>query len=253
MQTHDFWHQQCVLLDRETDLNNFKNWLPVRNIPLYSDSEYVANFIAENKAMIKVSSCPDRWNTIFAKGEPTRGHNAVSVKRAGPFRLKSLHHCLSFEEMRGRLLTDYKAIVEFGAGIGDTAYTILDSGFQGSYHIIDLPSVSRISRFYLQDFKNVFFHEKLENICLSVKSSDILFIATWSLSEIPLTYRNEIATRIQGWDYMILFQKTFKEINNTAYFIGGAWAYLSNSYYRIRQLTFHDADAGSVYMIGRSV
>ena len=128
MQVHDFWKQQQKLLEQETDLSTFKNWEVVRSIPLYTEGEYIKEYNEEVNSMSLTSPNREQWDKVLHMGEPMTGHTPESFKRAGGFRLKSLHHILTFEQMMGKPITSYDNIIEFGAGIGETAHTIFDYG-----------------------------------------------------------------------------------------------------------------------------
>ena len=257
MNVHEFWVDRCEELSEENDFADFKNWQRVRDIPLYSDFEYFQDYAFEVEIMIGESPRQQQWEDFLKKGEPFCGHSKESFAKAcktlssgivtTPFRLKTLHHLLTFEEMRNKSILDYDHIIEFGAGIGDIAHAVFELGFKGSYQIVDLAEIIRISNYYLDDYAI----EKWTNINECIVSKNTLFIATWSLSEVPFSYRNQVVKKIKGSDYLIVFQKSFREINNTEYFIN-QWPYLTNSFYRIRQLLFHEADKGSVYLIGKS-
>jgi putative sugar O-methyltransferase len=248
MEVHDFWQQQQKLLAQETDLSTFKTWKVVRSIPLYTQGEYVREYANEVDSMIAMSITRTEWDRVRHALEPKTGHTEESFKGAGGFRLKSMHHVLTFEQMMGKPVTNYENIVEFGAGIGDTAHTIFDYGYEGNYHIVDLPEVQRISKYYLNDFKdNLNFYDAAEEL---PKLDNALFIATWSFSETPLPYRRIVADIVRNneMDCFFLFQVNFKEINNIQFFLE-QWPAWSNTFYRIRQLSFHMGDGGNFYMV----
>ena len=112
------------------------------------------------------------------------------------FRLKSLHHVLSFEQLREKSILDYDCIVEFGAGIGDTAHPIFDRGYRGAYFIVDFPEIARISSYYLGGRAEVL--HSVEDIP-DYLPLDLLLIATWSLSEAPLELRHKIAEKLEAF------------------------------------------------------
>lgn len=262
MTVHEFWQDRQKDFAKETDLTNFKNWDVVRGIPLYTDQEYFDQYGKDVIHMINASPHCDEWSTVLLTGEPDLGHTPESFQRATkplcgdndvmttPFRLKSLHHVLTFEQMSGKNILDYEHIIEFGAGIGDTAHTILERGFTGTYQILDLPEVQRISKYYLEPYDTqVSFPTTLEETKFPDNS---LFIATWSLSEAPIEYRDTVAAKLKelNVDYMIVFQIQFKELLNANYFVE-KWPYLTDSFYRIKQIPFHGGDGGNLYIIGK--
>src|ERR1700704_5921536 len=116
------------------------------------------------------------------------------------YHLTRLLESTDFDVSRLRL------VVEFGGGYGSFFRLLRNLGYRDRYLICDLPVMCALQRFYL---RNVFptgpEAQAPEN--LRWQSDDIpatlqrelarhspsLFVATWSLSETPLTVRNEIA------------------------------------------------------------
>jgi hypothetical protein len=110
-------------------------------------------------------------------------------------------------------------------------------GFKGKYIIFDLPPFSALQKFYLKTIEmpihsiGTFSKAKTGAICLSdihqlteilkdntdgVKS---LFIATWSMSEIPIVLRNSIIPLISKFkSYLIAYQDKFGKVDNLDYF-----------------------------------
>jgi hypothetical protein len=140
---------------------------------------------------------------------------------------------------------EYDTIVELGAGIGEVPRLILDRGFAGRYYIIDFPEVAKISSFYLDN--RAIFVDNIDQIC-DIDSTKTLFIATWSLSEVPIEYRNHIGNKLLGCDSLIAFQGKFKDIENPGYFLN-VWPFVNNCFYRLRQIEFHQSDGGNCYFI----
>ncbi len=257
MTAHPFWEDYRKKF-AGVDLENFKNDKAVRELPLYNPHELKTEYAADNRKLLANSFSRTSWEAILEFGEPFKGHGSQDSHdsvhfefqpgiRTSAWCMKSLHHILTFEKMRGKPIESYENIVEIGAGIGETARMIFDKGFTGKYYIIDFPEVSKISSYYL-DNRSI----PLDNIIkLPYDETDnTLFIATWSLSETPIEYRNQIAERIKGFDQLLLFQRQFKEISNPKYFFE-EWPYRSKVFYRIQDLGFHKGDGGNMYMIGK--
>lgn len=258
---HEFWTEQRLKLSRESSLLTFKNWETVRNIPLYIEHDMTHTYAQEVLDYIKNSEHKDEWNKVLRMGEPAKGHSPISHESAQfrinyengeristtGFRLKSLHHLLSFEHLRQKSILDYDLIVEFGGGIGELAYTIFDRGYKGAYWMVDFPEVARIQRYYLEKY---YSHIScLDHIPKLPPGYKILFIGTWSVSETPIEYRNKIASKIKWRDYLIVYQNKFKEIDNDKYFID-EWPFLTQSMFRVKSMPWHDRQGGNTYMVG---
>src|SRR5262245_15285893 len=126
MTNHQFWDDVEKELNNETDLTNFKNWSLVRQIPLYTDNELFDDYAFD----VATLATPE-WDSVIRNQESKLGHSHWSYEKAikqwdygttTAFRLKALHHALTFEEMRERSITDYDLIIDFGAGIGELAH-----------------------------------------------------------------------------------------------------------------------------------
>jgi hypothetical protein len=224
------------LINQYSDLENFKNWGIVRKIPIYYTGDlenYAVStrtlFAEEVVQMINKKEIAEQNKWISLLKEPIRGHNLQSYLEAAfllsgigdskvltsTWAIKSAHHLLAFEESSGLSLDNYDQIVEIGPGIGDTARTLLESGYKKPYHILDLPKVYRISSYYLSDYPNIFFHNQYQSIPNHLKT---LVIGTWSFSEMPIAEREEILEYFKGSDFHFLWQQAFYEYDNPRYF-----------------------------------
>jgi len=257
--SHEWWDQVRTML--HGDLNEFKTWSVVRQIPLYNPNESFAHhYIRENQMMLAKLK---EWKGVdwSILREPEIGHTPESyeqIKAVLPWCaaedvttsnwvMKCLHHILTFETIRQKSILEYDTIVEVGAGIGEVARIILDRGFQGNYYIVDFPEISQLSNHYLKDRDKLFFVDNIEKVR---HSGQTLLIATWSLSEVPLNYRDNIGSHLFGSDSLITFQGQFKDISNADYFLY-KWPEASGSYVRLKPLQFHPYDGGNFYLIGK--
>lgn len=247
-----FWTQAKEQLSAQQDLREFKNWNIVRQIPLYATNSLTESYFEEVVGLLESFDEQESWIPLLK--EPFLGHNEDSLHRAKiqtkqnidctSWTLKSAHHILIFESVSGNSIHDYEQIVEFGAGIGETARIIRDLGFRGDYYIYDLPEVSRISTFYLDGWaKNVEHYSEVSN------NRRTLFIGTWSLSEVPYDYRNEIAAYFFQQDFLIVFQNLGLGYDNLSYFKNEFW-HVSDTFCRFRKLFLGAVDPGSHYLVG---
>lgn len=253
---HEWWQQVAKQIATETDLNNFKNWPAVRAIPLYRDNEFLTEYADDVIDMLNRSKYGQEWTEVLKLNESKKGHSEqswaaaqtkIDVLPTTGAVLKNMHHILTFEEMRGKSVMDYDNIVEIGAGIGELARLIFARGFEGRYFVVDLPEVSRISSFY-NDNKTIPLSH-INELPNDVANSATLLIATWSLSEVPFNYRDEVGSKLVGCDSLILTQSVFKELeSNIPYFLD-RWPVVNSSFYRLRQLAFHPGDGGNMYLV----
>lgn len=136
-----------------------------------------------------------------------------------------------------------KSIVEIGGGYGDMCSVIHDLGFKGKYTIYDFPEVQKIQNYYLtaQDINANFVSDPKD-----LEAADLV-IATWSLSEIPIEFRDTIMEKIVSSDkWLVMYQqKIFGTIDNTDYF--KKWFADRNPVFMKHNVT--DADGDNTYMV----
>jgi len=248
-----FWSETKKKFEKETDLLTFKNWEVVRTIPIYVENEFKEMYSAEVTTLLQQLKFPeiDKWIGILK--EPFLGHTEQSYSRVAhtifnnvqcsSWTLKSAHHLLTFEQMSGKSIHNYDQIVDFGSGIGEVARIIRDLQFKGDYYIYDLPEVSRISKFYVGETVKT-----VDHFSQIPQNKNTLFIGTWSLSEVPFNYRDQIIAHLKGSDFLIVFQNTCFDYNNFLYFTE-IFPYLSNTFYRLKKLFGNYGDSGSHYLI----
>ena len=147
------------------------------------------------------------------------------------------YHVARFEETIGRRIDSMDFIFEFGGGYGSMYRLIHNLGFRGKYIIFDLPPFSALQRYYLRslgfpvcslsDFANmkdtITCTSDLESLkgLLSDGSSlgNSLMIATWSLSETPISIRDPLTPFLAYFEsYLIAYQHRFGEVDNVKYF-----------------------------------
>lgn len=253
-----FWSDTKQKFTGDKDFSIFKTWDVVRSIPIYNPDEFYDNYRPEVEAIINETNSIDRWSNVLR--EPFFGHTEESWKQVDktcfdgtvsctPWTLKTAHHILTYETKTGRSINDYDQIVDFGAGIGEMGRVIYDLGFKKDYYICDLPEVAKISSGYL----NTLGHSPkiVENFNEIPNNKKTLFIATWSLSEVPFSYRNEIANYFRKQDFLIIFQQNVFEYNNTGYFIVD-FPVNSETYVQLHQIPWHNGGNGNFYLFSKA-
>ena len=213
----------------EENLNEFKTWESVLYVPIYSFFQFEEQYGRD--VMAKLASLNEEDAALWKKvlKEPFLGHTTESYEKitrylvnenerieTSPWALKSAHHILSYITNTGRNILDYDQIVEFGPGIGETCRIINDLGFKGDYYLYDLPEVLRVSSYYNSRFSNVKGVTHYSEIPTNKKT---LFIGTWSISETPLQFRDEVFTYFKDADYLLIYQMQVFEYSNNPYFM----------------------------------
>ena len=149
-----------------------------------------------------------------------------------PLALQHISHMIRMQE-NGLDLSDYDYIIDIGGGYGAFAKTVLKSGFEGIYTIVDLPVMLSLQKSYLSSIRNGMFADRIDftsidNLtdCLpSLVSKKVLCVATWSLSEMPIATRKKVEDIFKYCGgFYIVFQEKIEGINNLEYFLSEAYS-----------------------------
>jgi hypothetical protein len=148
-----------------------------------------------------------------------------------------MYHITQIEKFFQVSIQSLDFVYEYGGGYGSLCRAFFQNRFNGKYVIQDIRSFSLLQEFYLCNLGLRARHlssNKTNNTDASILlTSDIadkrlissksfkksIFIATWSLSEVDLTYRTIVNDDFFDYDYyFIAFRDTFKEFDNQEYF-----------------------------------
>ena len=127
---------------------------------------------------------------------------------------------------------NFSTIFEFGGGYGLLAKLISGLGFHGTYIIFDLPEFNALQEYYLSAHgikvsrkpmrgPVVILLSNLDDLKKQFELTPTLdmFIALWSLSESPISVRENIFARMPQPQYwMIGYQEGFDGADNLRYF-----------------------------------
>jgi len=141
-----------------------------------------------------------------------------------------IHHCWQvarFEEATGIPVHNMARVFEFGGGYGSMCRLLSRLGFAGDYVILDLRELCELQRWYLGELGVMAAMTSLPRdverfMANSIREQPLgwsLFIATWSLSEVPIEARAPVLELARQCDaFLICYQDKFKELENTAAF-----------------------------------
>jgi hypothetical protein len=186
-------------------LNRFRLWASVHNVPLvtqYKTSRFLGETfyaIARDKRL--ANALQENWIGI-----PQQYQNVLRVSSdfdTSMQRVQNMAHLLICN-FKPEDLSSYNSIVEIGAGYGDMCSLVHSLGFKGKYTIVDIPEVWPIQQFYLNK-QGIEPHFSFEDD--NVSHADLV-IATWSLSETPIEYRDLLVPKIynsKNWLILSLF------------------------------------------------
>jgi hypothetical protein len=181
-----------------------------------------------------------RWNERWSKAI-----HEVTAGRPKPFYKYPLssanlihhaHHIAQFEKRTGARTEGIDFVVEFGAGYGNMCRLFYTLGYTGTYIMYDLPIFSELQKYFLQCnnipvYTNGPPHPERTAVCTSsfdtlqeILSSDnrprnTLFLAMWSISEVPLALREKMFSLVSDFSFFLIgYQNQFGEVDNIRYF-----------------------------------
>jgi hypothetical protein len=149
-------------------------------------------------------------------------------------KIHQAYHLKRFTQMTEIDIKKFTNVIEFGGGYGNMAKMFNKINKNISYTIFDTIEVNLLQYYYLKKsnlnvtlginkYSKINLLNKildLKNKVKLLKKNDMnLLIANWSLSEVPLKFRNELFFIFQKIDYQIIsYQKKFEKIDNQNYF-----------------------------------
>ena len=178
-----------------------------------------------------------RWKNVLAESKAGHPLPYWRFRRSSGNLIHQAHHIANFEEYTKIDISKVDNIIEFGGGYGCAARLIHQLGFQGKYLILDLPDFSALQEFYLKSAEqpiitdNSFEKSKTGILCISdmalfkdilrdqIDFTSSIFIATWSLSETPISLRKEFWREVSECSaFLISSQSHYQEVDNIEYF-----------------------------------
>ena len=219
------------------DPRRFLRWEVVSNAMFVSFARYLA------KELNYLKHRPDwrtRWDTAIE--ESSVGHPIPYIfhPTSSGNLIHHAYHLAQFEEKTEVSIADVDFVFEFGGGYGSMCRLFHNLGFRGRYIIFDLPSFSALQVYFLRSLglpvrsSSDVMKTGSGIICISdlqqlttlladqVGARKSLFLATWSISETPLSIRESILPLVSRFQaFLIAYQDRFGEVDNVDFF--GNW------------------------------
>ena len=201
--------------------DNYREIIAINSIPLF-ETQIIPEMVDLAEKMITAQSSAIWLNAMrhvprgFTPGNVDIERHFTTKLTDGfatnAWNLRSNEHYDTYQNITGNTINKFSRIVELGGGCGDFCRFVRDMGFNGEYIIWDLPMVSRIQQVALADL-DVYYTQHVPR-----PAPLTLFVATWSLSETPLEFRENLVKKLNPNNYLICYQHEFGELDNTAYF-----------------------------------
>jgi hypothetical protein len=173
-------------------------------------------------------------------------------------RIRQVYHLKKYCDYSEIDLLKIKYILEIGGGYGCMAQIFKKINKNCTYVIFDTMEVNFLQYYYLQMNKIPVVMNKIiagkvcliNNIDLIKKFNDnikknitSLFVANWSISEMPINLRNKILNKKQSFlNSIISFQEKFENIDNKSYFLNYQKKIEKKVYFKLEKLEFYKKD-----------
>ena len=218
-----FWNTMSDRFVQDKNKYGFKN---LCQWPVIQQTMFMKNPNWVKKELDYLRSLADwdtKWKSLIKESDVGNPIRCTFYPDSSGNLIHTAYHIAKFEEKTKCTVESMNTIFEFGGGYGLMCKLIHDLGFVGQYTIYDLPEFVKLQEYYLDKFSYNFVRllsekdlPKLETVHAHKLS---LFIATWSLSEAPISMRNLVLRQLSGFtNYLIAYQISFESISNIKYF-----------------------------------
>jgi hypothetical protein len=232
LKTHEVFSKNIYDIIIKNKTLNFLRNSNIQNIFFIHNRFFILNELLELKRDVKRWSL---WKTLLTEnsvGDPVRYF--LYPKSSGN-RIRQVYHLKKYLDFSKNNILKIKNIIEIGGGYGCMAQIFKKINKRCNYVIFDTAEVNLLQYYYLKMNNIPVTINKIqqEKVCLINKLSLIkkynkkmnkrdvnLFIANWSISEMPIDLRNKINKQTYNFpNKLICFQEKFENINNLNYFL----------------------------------
>jgi len=206
---NQWWEYRKKFLSnlQNKNLINFLNW-----------KECTDAFVVTYEPTMRIefdSLDKNYWSEIIKESNTGTPLLASFAPYTSPNMIHYAYHVDVFQKKYDKKIIDYNTIIEFGGGYGGMCRLIRKMGFKGKYILYDLPELNLLQEYYLIK-ENCMENTVITNNFSIFNDKYDLLIATWSLSEIPLSIREKVAQSAKN--FIMASQFEFAGIDNIKYF-----------------------------------
>ncbi len=227
--------RQLKRLVEIADPRGFLRWEVIRRTMCVDCAAYLG---PELSLLMKSDAWETRWRQALV--EVATGHPLPHWRypRTSGNPIHHAYHLARCEEAPGTLPESSDIVLEFGGGYGSMCRVLHNLGFKGRYIIFDLPEFSALQRYFLESIgiraggAELFDSTDVGAVCISdmaelarllmrYPDGRRLFVATWSISETPQSFRQQVLPLVADFSaFLIAYQAKFNEVDNVAFFEG---------------------------------
>lgn len=230
LNTHDVFSKKVLKLIKNSNLLNFLQHGYIQQMFFIHNRFFI---IFELIKLIKHKKWK-LWKKLIQENDIGNPVRFFLYPYTSGNKIHHVHHLKEFNNFSKINLNKYNNVVEFGGGYGNMASIFKKINSKVNYIIFDTQEVGMLQYYYLKRSKlDVGFGIKNNNkIKLINNINDLkkivkkfknkqnnLFISNWSISEVPLKFRDKFNFIFKKFEYQIFsFQSRFEKINNFKYF-----------------------------------
>ena len=221
-------------LVRDENPESFLQWDVIKRTMVVGNADFIDIELDFLKSLL---DWDDRWKLAIKEvevGEPTLypGYPESSGNL-----IHHAYHLAQFENHSGVKVNEMNVIFEFGGGYGNMYRLASKLGFKGKYIIFDFPAFSALQEYFIKSVGlevlnvNNFATSNSGLLCISnlvdleyalslfVENQGTMFLASWSISETPISFRESILSLVKkSANFLIAYQGKFEDNNNIEFF-----------------------------------
>jgi len=216
------------------DPRGFLRWDVIAQTMYIKNAEYI---IQEFEFLKQLPDWESRWHKAIRESSVGCPMPYWQDLHTSATLIHHAYHLARLEEKTATSVNGMDYVCEFGGGYGGMCRLMYNLGFNGKYVIFDLPEFSALQRYFLTTLKFTVspIHDSKTVakgvVCISdleqfrklligaAGKSNPLFIATWSISEVPVKLRASILPLISSFKtVLIAYQNQFEQTDNVDFF-----------------------------------
>lgn len=232
-------------------LDRFKAWTSIMSVPLMSNhkhSEYIRlalQYAHESELYREALIDP-----LYGMNGDDYGqfYQIFSDLQTTMNRVQLLAH-LIMTGYTAEKLSKMNTILEIGAGVGDMADIIYKLGFKGHYYVYDFEELKPFQEYNHKQsgIATKFVHDAKELI--RYETNYDLTIATWSLTEMPIDFRDQFINQFKTSNWLVAYSKEIFGIDNQKWIDDVFMDHLQDKDVSIVDIPWMDWDGGTKYLI----
>lgn len=238
--------------DNETlPLDRFKAWTSIMSVPLMSNhkhSEYIRLALQyANESEVYREALRDPLIGMNQE-DYVQFYQLFSDVQTTMNRVQLLGHLIMTGFTAEKLAT-MDSILEIGAGVGDMADIIYKLGFKGKYYIYDFEELKSFQEYNHKKsgLETTWLHD-VEQLSTAELNYD-LTIATWSLTEMPIDFRNKFISSFNTTNWLVAYSKEIFGINNQQWIDDVFMDHLKGMDVSTIDIPWMDWDGGTKYLV----